>query len=169
MDNSVRRAVLEKRITRLEKLVNSKIKTFESDSLYPTVYGYIIHSSITDEDVYFLSKDKNNLKSNVVQLENMFFKAVEAESEDDDDQDYYFGEFLRFCHKNNITFIDEAAVEDGVVLKYREYLDWNNYDIEDSDPNIALSDLVFDSDKDLVFGSDKLYRIEVVGKHTVRF
>ena len=135
---------LEKRIAKLESMVKP----------IATKFVYIIHSTMTGDNFYFISDDKLKLKS----LTN----KITAYCEDDDKHDLLFDQLMGLCKMNNIQYADD--IDESPIITYAEYLDSNGIDPYEDDYDKST-----DLDEEIIIDNGNPYTFELIGKYRSRF
>lgn len=141
---------LEKRIARLESMV-SPIKT---------KFVYIIHSTMTDNNFYFISDDKLKLRSLTNKITDLFLES--AYCEDDEKHDLLFDQLMDLCRMNNIQYADD--MDEDPIVTYAEYLDSIGID-----PYEDEYDKSVDLDEEIIIDNYRPYTFILIGKHHARF
>lgn len=141
---------LEKRIIRLESMVKP----------ITTKFVYIIHSTMTDNNFYFMSDDKRRLESLVNKIINMFLES--AYCEDDAKRDLLFDQLMDLCKMNSIQYADDMS--EDPIMTYAEYLDSIGIDPYEDDYDKSV-----DLDKEIIIDNDNPYTFEIIGKYSDRF
>lgn len=163
---------LEFRISKLEKLILRKIKhsnrilekriaRLESIRLpIDSKFVYIINSTMTDNNFYFICDDKPRLKSLIDKITKLFLESTYCE--DDDESDLLFNQLIDLCKVNNIQYADD--IYESPIITYAEYLDSIGID-----PYEDEYDKSIDLDEEIIVDNDKPYTFKVIGKHHSRF
>lgn len=106
VDESIK---LNDRLTKLENYVK---RNYEDSDLYCC----IIHSTMTDEDFYFVSDDKDSLMSNFRDISKLFFDSLsENETLSEDKRDDLYNQMIELCAANNIEYYRDEDVPDDVL------------------------------------------------------
>ena len=106
VDESIK---LNDRLTKLENYVK---RNYEDSDLYCC----IIHSTMTDEDFYFVSDDKDSLMSNFRDISKLFFDSLsENETLSEDERDDLYNQMIELCAANNIEYYRDEDVPDDVL------------------------------------------------------
>lgn len=142
--------ILEKRIARLESMVKP----------ITTKFVYIIHSTMTDNNFYFMSNDKLKLKSLANKITDLFLES--AYCEDEDKHDLLFDQLMDLCRMNNIQYADD--MDEDPIVTYAEYLDSIGID-----PYEDEYDKSVDLDEEIIIDDYKPYTFILIGKHHARF
>jgi hypothetical protein len=142
--------MLEKRIAKLESIINPIV----------TKFVYIIHSTMTDDNFYFISDDKLKLKSLINKIKDLFLES--AYCEDDDKHDLLFDQLMDLCNTNNIQYADD--INESPIVTYAEYLDSIGIDPYEDDYDKSI-----DLDEEIIIDNNNPYIFEVIGKHRARF
>ena len=163
---------LEFRVSKLERLILRKIKSsnrilekriarLESIRLpIDSKFVYIINSTMTDNNFYFISDDKSKLKSLIDKITKLFLESTYCE--DDDECDLLFNRLIDLCKVNNIQYADD--IDESQIVTYAEYLDSIGID-----PYEDEYDKSIDLDEEIIVDNDKPYTFKVIGKHHSRF
>lgn len=164
---------LEQRITRLEKAIlhkrsasnhflEKRIAKLESMiSHIATKFVYVIRSTMTGDNFYFISDDKSKLKSLINIITNLFLESVHCE--DDLEHDRLFNQLMNLCYKNNIQYEDD--VNESPLMTYSEYLESIGIDPEEDeyDKSVRLDEVI------IVDDNNNPYMLEAVGRYNDRF
>ena len=148
--NKSANCILEKRIAKLESIVNP----------IATKFVYIIHSTMTDDNFYFISDDKLKLKSLTNKIKDLFLES--AYCEDNDKHDLLFDQLMDLCNTNNIQYADD--IDESPIVTYAEYLDSIGID-----PYEDEYDQSIDLDEEVIIDNNNPYTFEVIDKYRSRF
>lgn len=142
--------ILEKRIARLESMIKP----------ITTKFVYIIHSTMTDNNFYFISDDKLKLRSLTNKITDLFLES--AYCEDDEKHDLLFDQLMDLCRMNNIQYADD--MDKDPIITYAEYLDSIGIDPYEDDYDKSV-----DLDEEIIIDDYKPYTFTLIGKHHARF
>lgn len=137
--------MLERRIAKLESMFN-QIKT---------KFVYKIHSTMTDNNFYFISDNESILKFAIDYITDTFMDSVYCE---DDERTHILNKLWDYCHKNGIMYVDDLS--ESPIMTYGEYLDYNN--IDSYNDSIDLDDEIF-----VDYGD--IYKVKFIGHYSERF
>lgn len=160
---------LEARIARLEKLIlckrsSNKLKSkFESIiSPITTKFVYTIHSTMTDNNFYFISDDKSKLKSLTNEITDLFLESVHC-GDDFECAEDVFDQLMDLCDENNIQYIDD--MDESPLMTYAEYLESIGIDPDEGeyDKSLYLEEIV------VVDDNNNLYELKTIGRYSDRF
>ena len=106
------RLTLERRVAKLEEMLDSS----------NVQYVYQIHSTMTDDNFYFISDDELLLESLINKISDLFFKSMNHDDYDDDECDEMFDELMQLCDANGIEYQDDMDEpvdldENAIVIK----------------------------------------------------
>lgn len=106
------RLMLERRIAKLEAML-------DQDN---TQYVYQIHSTMTDDNFYFISDDELLLKSLINKISDLFFKSMNHDDYTDAECDTMFNKLMRLCESNGIEYQDDMDEpvdldENAIIIK----------------------------------------------------
>lgn len=106
------RLTLEHRVAKLEEMLDSS----------NVQYVYQIHSTMTDDNFYFISDDELLLESLINKISDLFFKSMNHDDYDDDECDEMFDELMQLCDANGIEYQDDMDEpvdldENAIVIK----------------------------------------------------
>lgn len=92
-------------------------------------YVYQIHSTMTDDNFYFISDDELLLQSLIKDISSLFFDSMDHDNYTDDECDAMFDELMQLCDDNGIEYNDNMSGpvyldENAVVIK-KLMLDFN--------------------------------------------
>ena len=106
------RLMLERRIAKLEAML-------DPDN---TQYVYQIHSTMTDDNFYFISDDELLLKSLINKISDLFFKSMNHDDYTDAECDAMFNKLMLLCESNGIEYQDDMDEpvdldENAIIIK----------------------------------------------------
>lgn len=87
------RLMLERRVAKLEEILDSS----------NAQYAYKIHSTMTDDNFYFISDDELS-ESLIREILDLFFKSMNHDDYDSDECDAIFDELMQLCDANGIEY-----------------------------------------------------------------
>lgn len=104
--------MLERRIAKLEAMLDSNNMQ----------YVYQIHSTMTDDNFYFISDDELLLKSLINKISDLFFKSMDHDNYTDAECDAIFNKLMKLCDANGIEYQDDMDElvdldENAIVIK----------------------------------------------------
>ena len=138
--------MLERHIAKLESMLNP-IKT---------KFVYTIHSTMTDNNFYFISDNESILKFAIDYITDTFMDSVYCE--DDDEKTYILNKLWDYCHKNGIMYADDLS--ESPIMTYEEYLDYNGIDSYDDS---------IDPDDEILVDYGDIYKVKFIGRYRDRF
>lgn len=104
---------LNNRLTKLENYIKRNYEDYDYED--SDLYCCIIHSTMTDEDFYFLSDDKNTLIDNFKEISKLFFDSLsENETLSEDERDDLYNKMIELCTINNIEYYRDEDVPGDV-------------------------------------------------------
>jgi hypothetical protein len=164
-----RKTTLEQRIAKLEKMIlckrssSKRNQKFES-MLSPigTKFVYIIHSTMTDNNFYFISNDKSKLKSLTNEIIDLFLESVHS-GDDFERAEGVFDQLMDLCNENNIQYTDD--MDESPLMTYAEYLDSIGIDPDEDeyDKSVYLDEVI------IVDDNDNPYKLKTIGRYSDRF
>lgn len=143
---------LARRVRILESMINP----------IGTKFVYTIHSTMTDNNFYFISDDKSKLKSLANRITDLFLESVHC-GDDFECAEDVFDQLMDLCDENNIQYIDD--MDENPTMTYAEYLDSVGIDPDEYEYNksVYLNELV------IVDDDDNPYILKTIGRYSDRF
>lgn len=142
---------LEQRIAKLESII----------SPIETKFVYIIHSTTTGDNFYFISDDKSKLKSLTNEITDLFLESVHS-GDDFEYADDVFDQLMDLCNENNVQYTDD--MDESPLMTYSEYLDSIGVDPDEDeyDNSVYLDEVIIVDD-------DNPYKLKTIGRYSDRF
>lgn len=160
---------LEARVARLEKLILCKRSSNKCNSKFEsmispitTKFVYTIHSTMTDNNFYFISDDKSKLKSLTNRITSLFLESVHC-GDDFECAEDVFDQLMDLCDENNIQYIDD--MDENPIMTYAEYLDSIGIDPDEDE----YAGLVYLNELVIVDDDDNPYILKTIGRYSDRF
>lgn len=146
-----RKLTLEQRVAKLESMINP----------IGTKFVYIIHSTMTGDNFYFISDDKSKLKSLTNEITDLFLDSVHS-GDDFERAEDVFDQLMDLCSENNIQYTDD--MDESPLMTYAEYLDSIGIDPDEDeyDRSVYLDEVIIVDD-------NKLYMLKTIGRYSDRF
>jgi len=103
--------MLERRVAKLEEVLDSS----------NAQYVYQIHSTMANDNFYFISNDELLLEPLINKISDLFFKSMNHDDYDDE-CDAMFDELMQLCDANGIKYQDDIGEpvdldENAIVIK----------------------------------------------------